>query len=111
MVRHLRFIREGRAIPQIIFSDDLHSDDPQCKARVQTILTGYLDRICEIVGEGQSQGVIRKEAHPATVALMFLGMIVPAGILWHLTEGDFDVTRHAERAWQMFRAAITVEGK
>jgi hypothetical protein len=37
---------------------------------------------------------------------MFLGMIVPAGILWHLTDGGFNVTQHAGRAWQMFRAAI-----
>jgi hypothetical protein len=33
-------------------------------------------------------------------------MVVPAGILWHLTEGGFDVTRHAARVWPMFRAAL-----
>jgi hypothetical protein len=46
---------------------------------------------------------------PATAALLFLGIVVPAGILWHLTEGGFDVTRHAERAWQIYRRAIAAE--
>ncbi len=39
--------------------------------------------------------------------MMLFGIIVPAGILWHLTEGGFDVTRHAQRAWQLFSSAIT----
>ena len=26
---------------------------------------------------------------------MFFGMVVPAGILWHLSDGGFDVTQHA----------------
>jgi hypothetical protein len=33
---------------------------------------------------------------------MIFGIVVPAGILWHLTEGGFDVTRHATRSWAMF---------
>ena len=40
---------------------------------------------------------------------MFMGMIVPAGILWHLTDGGFNVTQHAGRAWQMFQAAIATK--
>jgi hypothetical protein len=31
---------------------------------------------------------------------------VPAGILWHLTDGGFNVTQHAARAWEMYEAAL-----
>ena len=36
--------------------------------------------------------------------MMFLGMIIPAGVVWHLTDGGFNLTQHAGRAWKMFRA-------
>jgi hypothetical protein len=55
--------------------------------------------------------VIRAELDPETLSVMLLGIIIPAGILWHLTDGGFDVTRHAERCWQMFHEMIVVKGK
>lgn len=110
-VRHIRFIREGRAIPQIIFSDDLHGGLPDRKERVMRIISRYAGAIAELVRSGQQAGEIRAAVDPDSVALMFFGMIVPAGILWHLTDGGFDVTRHASRAWPIFQAAIAVPGE
>jgi hypothetical protein len=106
LMRHVHFIREGRAFPRIIFSDDVFSGHPERKARVQEILSGYLAAIQQSVLEGQAQGCIRANMLPETVAMMFLGIVMPAGILWHLTEGGFNVTQHAGRAWKMLREAI-----
>jgi AcrR family transcriptional regulator len=107
LVRHIRFIREGRAIPRIIFSDDVHAGNPQRRQRVLQIFTRYTGEVAQIVRLGQSQGHIRSDLDPQTVTMMLFGIIVPAGILWHLTEGGFDVTRHAQRAWQLLSSAIT----
>jgi AcrR family transcriptional regulator len=106
MVRHIRFIREGRAIPQIIFSGDMHSGHPERRTRVQQIMSQYLGQIRQLIAEGQQQGCIDRQWELEAAALFFLGMIVPAGILWHITEGGFDVTRHASRVWPMFEAAM-----
>jgi AcrR family transcriptional regulator len=107
--RHVRIIREGPAFPRIVFSDEVFSGHPERKARVRRIVVGYLAEVEQLVRDGQQQGVIRTELPPKTIAVMFLGMIVPAGILWHLTEGGFNVTQHAGRAWQIFRRAIATE--
>jgi AcrR family transcriptional regulator len=107
LVRHVRFIREGRAIPRIIFSDDVHAGNPQHKQRVLQILTRYAGEVSQIVQLGQSQGRIRPELDVQTITMMLFGIVVPAGILWHLTDGGFDVTRHAQRAWAMLSSAIT----
>jgi AcrR family transcriptional regulator len=107
LMRHIRFIREGRAIPRIIFSDDVHAGNPKHRDRIVQILTRYLAQVGEIVRLGQSAGRIRQDLDVQTVALMLFGIVVPAGILWHLTDGGFDVTRHAQRAWQLFSSAIT----
>jgi hypothetical protein len=108
-MRHVRFIREGRAIPRIIFSDDLHGEHPELKEKVLSIFGQYSGQLADIVRRGQEQGLIRGELDPTTVAMMVFGIVIPAGILWHLTEGGFDVTRHATRAWEMVRSAIVVQ--
>jgi AcrR family transcriptional regulator len=107
LMRHIRFIREGRAVPRIIFADDVHAGSPQRRQRVLQVFNAYLDAIGGIIRQGQSQGSIRQECDPQTLAMMLFGIIVPAGILWHLTEGGFDVTRHAQRAWQLFLSVAT----
>ncbi len=109
LMRHIRFLREGKviSIPRMIFSEDVHAATPENKKRVLRLFSGYIAQVSEIVRLGQTKGRIRPELDVQTVTMMLFGIIVPAGILWHLTEGDFDVTRHAQRAWQLFSSAIT----
>jgi len=106
LMGHVRFIREGRAIPRMIFADDGEKFSPAIRARVIEILQGYMGRVADLIARGQQQGTIRPELDPQTLALMFFGIVVPAGILWHLTDGGFDATKHGERAWQVFSEAI-----
>ena len=107
LVRHIRAIRENRALPRIVFSDDVHAGHPQRRDRVLQIVSRYMQAVAEIIVEGQKQRLIPKEVDPETGAMVFFGMIAPAALRWHLTEGGFDVTRHAERAWKFFAAALT----
>jgi AcrR family transcriptional regulator len=106
--RHICIIREGgQAFPRIIFSDEAGVDNPPRKARVRRIMDGYLAEIERLVREGQQQGRIDRGLLPRTVAMLFMGMIVPAGVLWHLTDGGFNLTQHAGRAWKIFEQALT----
>jgi AcrR family transcriptional regulator len=107
MMRHIRFLREGRvlSVPRMIFGED--ADDSARRRRILHIFKQYIGQIAEIVAEGQAAGDIRQDADPQTVAMMLFGLVVPAGIQWHLTEGGFDVTRHAQRSWPLFLAAVT----
>jgi AcrR family transcriptional regulator len=109
LMRHIRYLREGKVIsvPRMIFSEDAHGDNPQRKRRVLKVLGQYTGQVAEIVRLGQTQGRIRPDLDAQTVTMMLFGIVVPAGILWHLTDGGFDVTRHAQRAWELFRVAVT----
>jgi AcrR family transcriptional regulator len=110
LMGHVRIIRQGRAIPRMIFSDDVHVGHPERKGRVHRIVGAYLGQIREFVREGQQAGRIREDVDPETVALMVIGIVVPGGILWHLTDGGFDVTKHAERAWRILAESIAAKG-
>ncbi len=104
-------LREVRAIPYILFSDGMYAGHPERKDRIVGIMTGYLGHIQQIVREGIREGSIRKEVDPSTASVMFLGMIVPAAILWNISGGRFDLVSHAEKAWPAFYEHITTDKK
>lgn len=103
---HVHVIRENQGILRIVFSDELHRGNAAKKARVYEMVSSYLKKVAAIVTQGQAEGQVRKDLDPATVAVMFLGLIQPAAILWHLSGNEFDVTRHVKKAWPVFRDSI-----
>ncbi len=109
LMRHAQLVRENKGIPRIIFSDEVFAGHPHRKATVHEMLRSYLKRVAEIVRLGQEKGQIRSGLDQSTLALMFMGMIQPAAILWRLSDGGIDITKHAERAWQIFSDGIRAE--
>ena len=106
LFRHLQLVQAYQAIPRILFSDEVYSGHPERKAKLYAVIRAYLDQIEEIVREGQHQNRLRPDIAPETAAVMFMGLVAPSAILWHLSDGGFKVSRHAERAWKIFSAAI-----
>jgi AcrR family transcriptional regulator len=106
---HVKLIRENRGIPRIIFSEDVFGGDPKRMMQVFEMVQSFLNAVEQIVRRGQDSGQLRDDRDPATVAVMFLGLIQPGALLWHLSGGKFDVTRHAQRAWVVFRSQIEAE--
>jgi AcrR family transcriptional regulator len=106
LMRYVALIRENEGLPRVVFSEAIYSGAPERKRRLYGIIADYLDRVAEIVGEGQREGRIRSGIAPDKVAVMFLGMVQPGAILWHLSDGEFDVIKQAEKAWEVFEAAL-----
>lgn len=106
LFRHIKLIRESEAIPMLVFSDQVYSGRPKRKTMMLRIIQDYLEQVGEVVKRGQKEKTLRDDLDPAVAAVMFLGLVQPAAILWHLSEGAFDVTKHAEKAWLVFRRAI-----
>lgn len=109
LMLHVELIRDARAIPRIIFSDEVHWRRPERKRRIHAVLSRYLAHVADLVRAGQRAGQIRPDVEPETVALIYFGLIQPAGVLWHLTDGRFDVTRQVRKAWDVLVEAIAVE--
>lgn len=68
----------------------------------------YLKDVTGIVRDGQRLGQIRNDVDPATIALMYLGLVQLAAILSHVSGGDFDLRNHVQRSFALFRDAIAV---
>lgn len=106
LMRHARMIRENRGIPQIIFSQDFYAGHPDRRSRVYQGIRSYLAGVARIVRQGQEDGRVAREIDPDVTAVIFLGLVQPAAILWHMSDGAFDVDRQASRAWSLFLRAI-----
>jgi AcrR family transcriptional regulator len=106
LMRHAQLIRENQGIPRVVFSEEIFSGSPQRRAALYETVKAYLKGVADIIRRGQQQGHIRADLDAATVSVMFLGLVQPAAILWQLSDGGIDVTKHAERAWQIFHDAI-----
>lgn len=106
LMKHIKLIRENQGIPRIVFSEDVYSGHQGRKKQIYTIISGYLRKIEEIVSQGQQSGAIRKELDPKNIALIFFGLIQPTAVLWHLSNGEFDITKEAKKNWAIIEKAI-----
>ncbi|TAM80354.1 MAG: TetR/AcrR family transcriptional regulator [Acidobacteria bacterium] len=102
----IKMIRDLHAMPRIIFSEGISTGHPEAKRQAYELLKGVLKGIEEIILEGQEQGEIRADLDAKSLSVVFWGMIPATVILWHLSDGQFDVTRHAEKSWELFREGI-----
>ncbi len=102
LVRHVQLVRHHAGIPRVLFSEQIFAGRPARRRRAHQILQDYLREIARIISEGQQAGCLRAGIQVETVALMFLGLVQPAVILWLMSNGSFDVARHVEQAWGLF---------
>ncbi len=104
--RHLEMIRDNQAIPRIIFSEDVYAGHSDRKKKVYHLVRTFLSEVETIVRAGQKTGQITKNFEPEMVSVLFLGLFQPAAVLWYLSDGGYDVSRHIHRAWPVFKEAI-----
>ncbi|HZQ47338.1 MAG TPA: TetR/AcrR family transcriptional regulator [Verrucomicrobiae bacterium] len=110
LLRHVKLVRHNVGIPRVLFSEQIFAGSASRRRQVHETLHGYLDKIAGIIGEGRRQGQIRADISPDTAAVMFLGLIQPAMILWLMSNGEYNVVRHAGQAWRFFRETLQMHG-
>jgi len=108
-LRHIQLIQEFQAIPRIVFSDEISSSYPQGRSAVYKIIRKILGQVADIIEQGQRMGQIKPALNPDAVSVIFLGLVQPPAILWYLSKGKFDVSKHMEKAWLIFEKAVRVE--
>ena len=107
LVRHVGIIRGDVGIPRMVFSEEFYSAHAERRKKVYEGIRAYLGAVAQMVRLGQKQGRIRRGLDAETAALMFLGIVQPAAILWHMSDGRFDANEHAGRAWKVFKRMLT----
>jgi AcrR family transcriptional regulator len=110
LVLHVSLLENQPGILRIVFSEEGYAGTPARRARVFRIVKAYLTAVEDIVRQGQAAKAVRPDLDPPTIALMFLGLVQPAAILSHMSGGELNAARHAERAWSVFAGVIRAAG-
>lgn len=106
LLRHVKMIRENRGIPLIVFSQDFYAGHPGRRKGIYGSIRNYLSEVARLLRHAQEAGRISSAVDVEAAAVMFLGLIQPSAILWHMSDGEFDITRQAQRAWPLFLNAV-----
>lgn len=106
LAMHIRLILEYQAIPRLFFSGDLYAGHPERKAKLYAVVKSYLGEVAGIIRRGQQEGSVRPDLDADAVSVVFLGLIQPTAILWHLSDGEFNVGKQVEKGWPLFHEAI-----
>ncbi|HPO15944.1 MAG TPA: TetR/AcrR family transcriptional regulator [Candidatus Hydrogenedentes bacterium] len=106
LLRHIRLAQQFQAIPRLLFSDHVYFGNPARKAKMFGIFKDYLGQVAQLAKEAQREGKIRKDIPPDTFSAMFIGLFQPAAMLWYMSDGSFDATRHCDRAWRFLCEGI-----
>lgn len=106
LARHVELIRRNSAIPRVVFSEELLHGRAGQRRRMYDIIRGYLREVEQLVREGQQEGCVRADVDPEAASVLFLGLIQPSVVLWTMSNGEFDISTHAEAGWKLFVTAI-----
>jgi AcrR family transcriptional regulator len=106
LMRHVELISSGVPVPRIILSEDVFTGNPRHRKRVHAIYQGYLGELAAIIRDGQRKQLIRRESTAETLSLMWLGLVQSPAILWLVGQGEFDLRKHCERAWELFAGML-----
>ena len=109
LMGHVKLIRGEVPIPRVVFSEAIFTGHRRRRKRVHRMFQEYLGQVADILCDGQRGGCVRPDLAPETLSVMFLGLVQPPAILWLLSGGEFDVTVHAARAWQIYSEMIRVD--
>lgn len=104
--RHLDVILKNQGIPRVVFSEEIFSGQPARRREVYRMIQSYLERVAQIVRDGQSAAQIRPDLPTETVAKMFLGLVQTASILRLLSDGQFDAAKYRASAWRVFSGML-----
>jgi AcrR family transcriptional regulator len=103
---HVSLLTTQPGILRVIFSEEIAGGKSARRARVFRTVRAYLTGVEDIIRQGQAAGSVKADIDPPTLALMFLGLIQPAAILAHLSDGELDVTTHVQKAWNVYAGAL-----
>jgi AcrR family transcriptional regulator len=106
VARHVDMIRQNQVIVRIVFSEAIYGHHQAWRTKIQTILHAYLQAIADLIRQGQQRDNIHPDIDPEVAAIFFLGLVQPPAILWHITNGYFDLDHQVTSAWEIFRRGI-----
>ncbi len=106
LCRHVAMLQEHPGLPRLVFSDDAYAGHPKRRLQMYKGIRAYLERVAEMVRQGQESGEVDRAVDPAAAALLFLGLVMPPAMLRQMSDAEPPVQARARDGWPLFERAL-----
>ena len=109
----LRQIAANPAIPAILHSRELHSENAALRAEFIGLMARFQDLLVAALTEGRDQGVLRADLDPKDAAILLMSLVQGLAMRWSLGQRAFSLEdeggRLASRQIALFRPQLPQE--
>jgi|JTFP01.1.fsa_nt_gb AcrR family transcriptional regulator len=104
---HISVVERYRALPNLVLSDALWSDETQLRERLLLNHQRHQAEVAEIIRLGQRTGEIRADIDADQIFVQFLGQFLTIAILYSRRGDMIDPKTQAEANWKMFVRGVS----
>lgn len=97
VLAQLRQIESTPALPAILFSRELHVDNPSLREAFRTLLSTFHRHLVAALSELQRNGELRSDLDPEDAAVFLTSLIQGLAIRWSLGARSFGLAGEGER--------------
>ncbi|MHB8108704.1 MAG: TetR/AcrR family transcriptional regulator [Syntrophorhabdaceae bacterium] len=103
---HMKYVGQNHGIPRLVFSDEIHAENPEMKAILLNMISSYADLLEGIIGEGKEQGSMKPDLDPRGTALTFIGMVQITILRWVLSDFKLSLEKEGLKLWNNFEKCL-----
>ena len=100
-IAHLSLIEKKPALPAILFSRELHSENKRLRSAFFQTMNKFHQEIADTVRCGVSSGEFRSDLDPDDAAFLVIGLIQSLALRWSLSGRRFSLIETAERLFDL----------
>lgn len=103
---HLGYLEQNKGIPRLIFSEEVHQNDPVLRKAVLKMVNHYLDLIRGILLRAKDNGQVKPDINIEATAIAFLGLVQATAFIWSLSGFEFSISDRAPALWRAFAESV-----
>ncbi len=97
VVAQLRLIQATPAIPAILFSRELHTQNEALRKYFLQLLGRFHGLVAEFVGRAKEVGEVRRDLEPDDAAYLIVSLVQGLAVRWSISARAFDLTGEGSR--------------
>lgn len=98
---HLTYLEKNKGIPRLIFSEEIHQNDPILRNSVLKIVNHYLDLLRNILLQAQETGQVKKDIDIEATSMAIMGLVQATALLWSLNGFGYSLSEKAPVLWRL----------
>jgi len=105
LMDHVEVIREYQGLPHLLFSGELARSTTR-RTAYQGMLDGFRGAARDLLREAKRRGLVRSDLDVEAAVFLYVGLFLPAAILWNMSGGRFNITAQVRRNWRLYLDAV-----